>query len=110
MAVRHAAPEVFAAAPPLKDQRLPPKPQSVPPLSRIGPPLGRRAVAAWLRGRGALSHLTALDVWGLHRQQAGDLLHVSTPAACEAGPESDSTDAATSPSPRRRCWYDKGCP
>ncbi|MFD6752494.1 DUF559 domain-containing protein [Micromonospora gifhornensis] len=66
-------PEVFAAAHLLNDE-------SVPPLSRIGPALGRRAVAAWVRGRGALSHLTALDVWGLRQQLSGDLLYVSAPA------------------------------
>ncbi|MFG2060878.1 DUF559 domain-containing protein [Micromonospora sp. NPDC048871] len=66
-------PEVFAAAHLLNDE-------SLPPLSRIGPALGRRAVAAWMRGRGALSHLTALDVWGLRQQRPGDLLHVSAPA------------------------------
>lgn len=32
------------------------------------------------RGCGALSHLSALAVWGLHRQAIGDLLHVSAPA------------------------------
>ncbi|MDG4797196.1 DUF559 domain-containing protein [Micromonospora sp. WMMD1082] len=67
-------PEVFAAAHLLDDR-------SVPPLTRIGPALGRRAVSAWVRGRGALSHLTALDIWGLRRQLPGELLHVSTPAA-----------------------------
>ncbi|MFD1084689.1 DUF559 domain-containing protein [Micromonospora andamanensis] len=66
-------PEVFAAAHLLNDQ-------NVPPLSRIGPALGRRAVAAWICGRGALSHLTALDVWGLRPQLPGDVLYVSAPA------------------------------
>ncbi|RIV41600.1 DUF559 domain-containing protein [Micromonospora radicis] len=71
-------PEVFAAARLLDEQC---KRTASPPLSRLDPALGRRAVAAWLRGRGALSHLTALDVWGLRRQLPGDLLHVSTPVA-----------------------------
>ncbi|MEU6024136.1 DUF559 domain-containing protein [Micromonospora sp. NPDC047134] len=66
-------PEVFAAAHLLNDQGL-------PPLSRIDPALGRRAVTAWVRGRGALSHLTALDVWGLRQQLSGDLLYASAPA------------------------------
>ncbi|MFV2102961.1 DUF559 domain-containing protein [Micromonospora sp. LOL_024] len=66
-------PEVFAAAHLLNDQ-------SAPPLSRIGPALGRRAVAAWVRGRGVFSHLSALGVWGLRQQLPGDLLHVSAPA------------------------------
>ncbi|GIJ23049.1 DUF559 domain-containing protein [Micromonospora lutea] len=71
-------PEVFASAH-LQNARI--ERATTPPLSRIGPALGRRAVAAWVRGRGALSHLTALDLWGLRQQLPGDLLHVSTPAA-----------------------------
>ncbi|QOC91414.1 DUF559 domain-containing protein [Micromonospora craniellae] len=72
-------PEVFAAAH-LLNARI--ERAATSPLTRIGPTLGRRAVAAWVGGRGALSHLTALDVWGLRRQLPGDLLHVSTPVAC----------------------------
>ncbi|WP_230415680.1 hypothetical protein [Micromonospora tarapacensis] len=59
-------PEVFAAAHLLN---APIERATGPPLSRIGPALGRRAVSAWVRGRGALSHLTALDVWGLRRHR-----------------------------------------
>ncbi|MEV6813504.1 DUF559 domain-containing protein [Micromonospora sp. NPDC051296] len=70
-------PEVFAAAH-LLDERG--NRAATPPLTRIGPALGRRAITAWVRGRGALSHLTALDVWRLRQQLPGDLLHVSTPA------------------------------
>ncbi|MER5456499.1 DUF559 domain-containing protein [Micromonospora sp. NPDC002389] len=71
-------PEVFAAAHLLDEQG---GRACTSPLSRIGPDLGRRAVAAWLRERGAFSHLTALDVWGLRAQLPGDLLHVSAPVA-----------------------------
>ncbi|MGW0505970.1 DUF559 domain-containing protein [Micromonospora sp. NPDC003241] len=71
-------PEVFAATHLLDEQG---RRAYTSPLGRIGPDLGRRAVAAWIRERGALSHLTALDVWGLRAQLPGDLLHVSTPAS-----------------------------
>lgn len=67
-------PEVFVAADLLGDGRT-----GAPALSRLDPPVARRAVCAWARGRGVLSHLTALDVWGLRRQTIGDLLHVSAP-------------------------------
>src|SRR5690606_4702592 len=45
------------------------------------PALRRRAALAWLDGRGALSHTTALAVWGLADQEAGDAVHVTVPAA-----------------------------
>ncbi len=67
-------PEVFVAAHLLGEER-----PNTPALSRLDPAVGRRAACAWARGRGALSHLTALDVWGLRRQAAGDLLHLSAP-------------------------------
>ncbi|MFI7649059.1 DUF559 domain-containing protein [Micromonospora sp. NPDC049460] len=51
----------------------------VPPLARIAPALARRAALAYADGRGALSHLTALDVWGLRRQPAGEPLHIDVP-------------------------------
>ncbi|TBL33101.1 DUF559 domain-containing protein [Verrucosispora sp. SN26_14.1] len=70
-------PEVFAAAHLLDEEG---RRAYTSPLGRIGPDLGRRAVAGWIRERGALSHLTALDVWGLRAQLPGDLLHVSAPA------------------------------
>ncbi|TDC41419.1 DUF559 domain-containing protein [Micromonospora sp. KC213] len=52
-----------------------------PALGRLDPALGRRAALAWAEGRGVLSHLSALAVWGLHPDTAGDLVHLSTPAA-----------------------------
>ncbi|MFU8871713.1 endonuclease domain-containing protein [Micromonospora sp. SL4-19] len=69
-------PEVFVAAHMLNGGR-----PDTPALSRLDPAVGRRAACAWARGRGALSHLTALDVWGLRRQAAGDVLHLSAPVA-----------------------------
>ncbi|SCG47529.1 Protein of unknown function [Micromonospora echinaurantiaca] len=53
-----------------------------PPLRRVEPALARRAALAYAGGRGALSHLTALDVWGLRRQPAGEPVHVEVPAEC----------------------------
>jgi very-short-patch-repair endonuclease len=39
----------------------------------------RRAALLWADGRGALSHLTGLDVWGLRRQIPGEPVHLSVP-------------------------------
>ncbi|MEV5764719.1 DUF559 domain-containing protein [Micromonospora sp. NPDC052213] len=52
---------------------------TAPPLARIAPALARRAALAYADGRGALSHLTALDVWGLRRQPTGEPLHIDVP-------------------------------
>ncbi len=41
--------------------------------------LQRRAALAWLDGSGALSHTTALGVWGLHDPPAGETVHVTVP-------------------------------
>jgi very-short-patch-repair endonuclease len=68
-------PEVYVAA------HLVGGPPSAPALSRLDPALGQRAVLAWMGDRGALSHLSALAVWGMHRQSVGDLVHVSAPAS-----------------------------
>ncbi|MEU3453453.1 DUF559 domain-containing protein [Micromonospora sp. NPDC006766] len=68
-------PEVFAAAYLLDSRR-----GTGPALSQLDPAQGRRAALAWADGRGALSHLSALAVWGLHRQEVGDLLHLNVPA------------------------------
>ncbi|WP_307868371.1 DUF559 domain-containing protein [Micromonospora sp. C95] len=54
-------------------------PQDAPALSRLGPSTAHRAVGAWVRGRAAFSHLTALDLWGLRRQADGEPLHLSVP-------------------------------
>jgi very-short-patch-repair endonuclease len=40
----------------------------------------RRAALAWAGPRGALSHLTALDVWGLRAQRSSEPVHLSAPA------------------------------
>ncbi|MEV0329929.1 DUF559 domain-containing protein [Micromonospora echinospora] len=64
-------PEVFAAA-----HLLSPHP-NLPALSRVHPALGHRAVCAWADGRAALSHLSALHVWGLLQQTTGEVLHLS---------------------------------
>ena len=40
----------------------------VPMLARVERDVARRAALAYVDGRGALSRLTALDVWGLRRQ------------------------------------------
>ncbi|MGB2567112.1 DUF559 domain-containing protein [Micromonospora citrea] len=71
-------PEVFVAAHLLGGRQG--VGSGAPALSRLDPALGRRAALAWADGRGALSHLSALVVWGLRRQRAGDLLHLSAPA------------------------------
>ncbi|MEU2614513.1 DUF559 domain-containing protein [Micromonospora sp. NPDC007271] len=67
-------PEVFVAAHLLDDRR-----PGATALTRLDPAVSRRAACAWARGRGVLSHLTALDVWGLRRQATVDLVHLSAP-------------------------------
>ncbi|MFC8850508.1 MULTISPECIES: hypothetical protein [unclassified Micromonospora] len=69
-------PEVFAATSLLSERA---GRAAGPALGRLHPALGHRAVCAWAGGRAALSHLSALHVWGLHRQQTGDVLHLSAP-------------------------------
>ncbi|QGN48430.1 DUF559 domain-containing protein [Micromonospora sp. WMMC415] len=69
-------PGVFVAAHLLDGRR-----RGIPAISRVDPGVGHRAVSAWAAGRGALSHLSALDVWGLRRQVPGQPLHLSAPAA-----------------------------
>ncbi|MGC5333258.1 DUF559 domain-containing protein [Micromonospora sp. DT62] len=61
---------------------------SAPPLARVTPVLARRAAVAYTGGRGALSHLTALEVWKLRRQMPGEPVHldVSTRAGLRSGP------------------------
>lgn len=52
--------------------------------NRVGefdPRLRRRAVLAYANGRGALSHTSALEVWGLRQQPDGEPMHLSVPAA-----------------------------
>ncbi|MGK5740958.1 DUF559 domain-containing protein [Micromonospora sp. URMC 103] len=69
-------PEVYAAA----NLLLPATPE-VPLVSRLDPVVGHRAALAWARGRAVLSHLSALDAWGLHRQTVGAPLHLAAPVA-----------------------------
>ncbi|PWU51403.1 hypothetical protein DLE60_32250 [Micromonospora globispora] len=49
-------------------------------LARLSPELRRRAVLAYAHGRGALSSVTALDVWGLRAQPADEPVHLDVPA------------------------------
>ncbi|MEV0396535.1 DUF559 domain-containing protein [Polymorphospora rubra] len=49
-------------------------------LARLDRRLAHRAAVAYLAGRGALSHTTALDVWGFRQQAVGEALHLSVPA------------------------------
>lgn len=51
--------------------------ESAPPLARVTPILARRAAVAYTGGRGALSHLTALDVWKLRSQPPGEPVHLN---------------------------------
>lgn len=53
--------------------------ESAPPLARVTPILARRAAVAYTGGRGALSHLTALDVWKLRSQPPGEPVHLNVP-------------------------------
>ncbi|MCG5470642.1 DUF559 domain-containing protein [Micromonospora sp. LAH09] len=68
-------PEVFVAA------HLVGGRSGTPAISRLDPTLGHRAALAWAGGFGALSHLSALGVWGLRPPAVGDLVHLSTPAS-----------------------------
>ncbi|MEV0731306.1 DUF559 domain-containing protein [Polymorphospora sp. NPDC050346] len=49
-------------------------------LAHLDRDLARRVAAAYLAGRGAFSHTTALDVWGLRQQATGEAMHLSVPA------------------------------
>lgn len=51
------------------------------------PELWRRAALAWLDGRGALSHTTALAVWGLHEPVAGEPVRVTVPREVRLRPQ-----------------------
>ncbi|MGW5555612.1 DUF559 domain-containing protein [Micromonospora sp. NPDC003944] len=50
-----------------------------PTLARVDRDVARRAVLAYADGRGVLSRLTALDVWGLRRQPASEPVHLDVP-------------------------------
>ncbi|MDG9673771.1 DUF559 domain-containing protein [Micromonospora sp. DH14] len=67
-------PEVFVAAHVVGGR------PGAPVLSRLDPVVSLRAALAWAGGNGALSHLSALAVWGLRTELVGDLVHLSTPA------------------------------
>nr|WTA64668.1 DUF559 domain-containing protein [Micromonospora sp. NBC_00855] len=51
----------------------------LPMLARVERDVARRAVLAYVDGRGALSRLTALDVWGLRRQAPGEPVYLDLP-------------------------------
>ncbi|MEO3778816.1 DUF559 domain-containing protein [Micromonospora sp. B11E3] len=70
-------PEVFVAARLLNRRQ---GTDGAPAISRLDPALAHRAACAWVEGRGALSHLSALALWGLREPVTGDLLHLSAPA------------------------------
>ncbi|WP_130337317.1 DUF559 domain-containing protein [Micromonospora kangleipakensis] len=60
---------------------VPPRPHAdLPLLARLSPELARRAVLAYADGRGALSSLTALDLWDLRGQPPGEPVHLDVPA------------------------------
>ncbi|MGC4812887.1 endonuclease domain-containing protein [Micromonospora sp. DT228] len=68
-------PEVFVAADLLDDR------PGAPALSRLGPALSQRAALAWADDCAALSHLSALDLWGLRPSAPGEPVHLSKPAS-----------------------------
>ncbi|MEU8256932.1 DUF559 domain-containing protein [Micromonospora inaquosa] len=68
-------PEVFVAA------HLVGERPGAPLLSRLDPAMSQRAALAWAGGCGALSHLSALTVWGLRPEVVGDAVHLSAPAS-----------------------------
>ncbi|MFE9188407.1 DUF559 domain-containing protein [Micromonospora sp. NPDC007208] len=51
----------------------------LPSLARVERDVARRAALAYADGRGALSRLTALDVWGLRRQSPGEPVYLDLP-------------------------------
>ncbi|KIR66351.1 hypothetical protein TK50_14575 [Micromonospora haikouensis] len=87
-------PEVFAEARLLSEEA---DRGTLPALGRLHPALGQRAVCAWAGGRAALSHLSALHVWGLHRQRAGAVLHLSAPDCTAAGHRTGAAETRSGP-------------
>ncbi|MCG5455509.1 DUF559 domain-containing protein [Micromonospora sp. PSH03] len=51
----------------------------LPTLARVERDVARRAVLAYVDGRGVLSRLTALDVWGLRRQPPEEAVYLDVP-------------------------------
>ncbi|MEW1586923.1 DUF559 domain-containing protein [Micromonospora vinacea] len=51
----------------------------LPAVARVERDVARRAALAYADGRGALSRLTALDVWGLRRQPPGEPVYLDLP-------------------------------
>lgn len=45
-----------------------------------GAPIAHRAALAYVDGRTALSHTTALEIWGIRPQPVGEPVHLSVPA------------------------------
>ncbi|MGC4878368.1 DUF559 domain-containing protein [Micromonospora sp. DT43] len=66
-------PQVYVAARLLDSQR------GAPDLRQLDPAVAHRAALAWARGTAALSHLSALALWGLRPQNAGEPVHLSAP-------------------------------
>ncbi|MET8259113.1 DUF559 domain-containing protein [Micromonospora sp. NPDC005553] len=76
-------PEVYVDAALVRDTHA-----DLPPFARIEPELARRAALAYAGGRGALSRLSALDVWGVRRQPPGEPVHIdlSTESGMRSSP------------------------
>lgn len=74
--LRRVLPEVYVDAR-LVDNR----PGRVDPLAVLDPQVARRAALAYADGRGALSSVTALGVYGVRRQPVGEPLHLDVPAS-----------------------------
>jgi len=68
-----------ASTRPVSTRQANPCPADRDPLARLTPELRYRAVAAYADGRGALSHTTALALWGLHQPVAGEPVRLSVP-------------------------------
>lgn len=64
-------PEVYVDAALIRHTR-----PDLPILARTAPELARRAALAYAGGRGALSRLTALEVWGLRRRPPSEPVHL----------------------------------
>lgn len=74
--VLRVLPEVYVDA-----RLVPPEaPDGTPVLARLSREIARRAAVAYADGRGALGSVTALDVWGLRGQPAGEPVHLDVPA------------------------------
>jgi very-short-patch-repair endonuclease len=73
--LRRVLPEVY-----VDGRLLDGGPGRVDSLAALDRAVARRAVLAYAAGRGALSSVTALEVFGLRRQPAGEPVHLDVPA------------------------------